>query len=410
MLSIKKVPTVLSLHQEDEEEEGRDNGADIQEWAKTGTVAATVASGDAEGAVLEFPPTSKEVGADLVPNGGSGQEGEKGERSLVERALLTHWEEKAERGLFKYDVTKCETRVLPGEKGYIAQLNEGRATKKRPTEFRVDLVLQEFDHSKFNFTKASWDEVLFAFHPSMHFRLGCCYHTKKRLGPSPSLVLINISPIEYGHILLVPRCMDRLPQRMRSDAFALALHLAEETDNPYFKLGYNSLGAYATINHLHFQGYFLAAPLPLELAPTEPLTSRGKVRIRQVCPPDYPVRCICFEVGSQTDELALEVAAACSALEWNNFPFNLLVTDKGCRVFVIPNAFAERVARGFVPNHIMDTGINPAAFEISGHLLCKRRDDYDLADEGFADEILWYASLDEKSFGRFLSISLGVDW
>lgn len=29
---------------------------------------------------------------------------------------------------------------------------------------------------------------------------------------SPNLVYINVSPIEYGHVLLVPRVMDCLPQ------------------------------------------------------------------------------------------------------------------------------------------------------------------------------------------------------
>ncbi|MCI85739.1 GDP-L-galactose phosphorylase, partial [Trifolium medium] len=29
--------------------------------------------------------------------------------------------------------------------------------------------------------------------------------------------------------------------------------MAAEAGNPYFRLGYNSLGAFATINHLHFQ-------------------------------------------------------------------------------------------------------------------------------------------------------------
>jgi len=29
--------------------------------------------------------------------------------------------------------------------------------------------------------------------------------------------------------------------------------MAAEAANPYFRLGYNSLGAFATINHLHFQ-------------------------------------------------------------------------------------------------------------------------------------------------------------
>ena len=32
------------------------------------------------------------------------------------------------------------TKAVPGVYGFVAQLNEGRASKKRPTEFRVDQV------------------------------------------------------------------------------------------------------------------------------------------------------------------------------------------------------------------------------------------------------------------------------
>jgi GDP-L-galactose phosphorylase len=46
----------------------------------------------------------------------------------------------AAQGLFKYGVSACPTRVLPGVFGFIGQLNEGRWTKHRPTEFRLDEV------------------------------------------------------------------------------------------------------------------------------------------------------------------------------------------------------------------------------------------------------------------------------
>jgi hypothetical protein len=45
---------------------------------------------------------------------------------------------------------------------------------------------------------------------------------------SPSLVLINVSPIEYGHVLLVPRALDCLPQLVTPDTMLLALQLARE--------------------------------------------------------------------------------------------------------------------------------------------------------------------------------------
>ena len=70
---------------------------------------------------------------------------------------------------------------------------------------------------------------------------------------SPNLVYINVSPIEYGHVLLVPRVLDDLPQLADPASMLLALRFCQAADNPYFRVAFNSLGAYATINHLHFQ-------------------------------------------------------------------------------------------------------------------------------------------------------------
>ena len=79
------------------------------------------------------------------------------------------------------------------------------------------------------------------------------YHPDSTCTASPDLVLINVSPIEYGHVLLVPRVLDDLPQLADPATMLLALRFCQQADNQYFRLCYNSLGAYATINHLHFQ-------------------------------------------------------------------------------------------------------------------------------------------------------------
>lgn len=60
--------------------------------------------------------------------------------SKLDILLMAEWEDRAEQGLFRYDVTACPCKVLPGPYGFVAQLNEGRASKKRPTEFRIDQV------------------------------------------------------------------------------------------------------------------------------------------------------------------------------------------------------------------------------------------------------------------------------
>lgn len=97
------------------------------------------------------------------------------------------------RGLFQYDVTTCETKVIPGERGFIAQLNEGRHLKKRPTEFRVDRVLQPFDPAKFNFTKVGQEEVLFRFEAGEGIKARFFERSPVDGASSPSVVAINVT-------------------------------------------------------------------------------------------------------------------------------------------------------------------------------------------------------------------------
>lgn len=54
------------------------------------------------------------------------------------------------------------------------------------------------------------------------------------------------------------RVLDCFPQRIDRASFLHALHLAREIADPAFRVGYNSLGAFTTINHLHFQVIKLA--------------------------------------------------------------------------------------------------------------------------------------------------------
>ena len=53
----------------------------------------------------------------------------------------------------------------------------------------------------------------------------------------------------------MPRALDMLPQLADAASVRLALRFCAAVDNPFFRLAFNSLGAYATINHLHFQVY-----------------------------------------------------------------------------------------------------------------------------------------------------------
>ncbi|KAL9226502.1 hypothetical protein vseg_002309 [Gypsophila vaccaria] len=321
--------------------------------------------------------------------------------SFLHDLLLGQWEDRIRRGLFRYDVTLCETKVIAGICGFIAQLNEGRHLKKRPTEFRIDQVLQPFDDSKFNFNKIGQEEVLFRFEPAKdHVTRYFPNAPVPSESDSPNIVAINVSPIEYGHVLLIPRIFDCLPQMIDHASLLAALHFAKEAADPFFRVGYNSLGAFATINHLHFQAYYLQVPFPAERAPTriisKPKGTQNGVVISQVL--KYPVRGLVFEGGTTMQDLSDVVASSCIRLQSTNVPFNVLISNCGKRIFLFPQCFAEKQARGQVNREVLDTQVNPAVWEISGHIVLKRREDFDNATEDYAWRLLAEVSLSEERF------------
>ncbi|KAF7064245.1 hypothetical protein CFC21_070609 [Triticum aestivum] len=383
-LTIKRVPTVVSNYQEDAGERPRGG------CGRNCLGHCCLPVSELPVYAFKANPTKLPLQEDAVPT------------DFFINLLLGQWEDRMTQGLFRYDVTACETKVIPGNLGFVAQLNEGRHLKKRPTEFRVDRVLQPFDSAKFNFTKVGQEEVLFQFENSgsddSYFLRSAAVTVADR---APNVVAINVSPIEYGHVLLIPRVLDHLPQRIDQESFLLALHMAAEAASPYFRLGYNSLGAFATINHLHFQAYYLTVPFPVEKAATQriPLAEGGiksGVKVSKLM--NYPVRGLVFEKGYTLNDLANVVSSACIWLQDNNVPYNVLISDSGRKIFLFPQCYAEKQALGDVSQELLDTQVNPAVWEISGHIVLKRRDDYEEASEASAWRLLAVVSLSEARF------------
>ncbi|XVE50717.1 hypothetical protein DITRI_Ditri01bG0185800 [Diplodiscus trichospermus] len=386
MLRIKRVPTVVSNYQKDETEEtARRTGGCGKNCLRSCCIPG------AKLPLYAFKKVNRSE-KDLLEI-----ENEEPPVAFLDSLVLGEWEDRMQRGLFRYDVTACETKVIPGEYGFIAQLNEGRHLKKRPTEFRVDKVLQPFDGNKFNFTKVGQEEVLFQFEASEDGEVQFFPNAPIAVENSPSVVAINVSPIEYGHVLLIPRILECLPQRIDRDSFLLALYMAAEAGNPYFRLGYNSLGAFATINHLHFQAYYLAVSFPIEKAPTKKITTlNAGVIISELL--KYPVRGLVFEGGNTLKDLSDAVSDASICLQDNNIPYNVLISDCGKRIFLLPQCYAEKQALGEVSTELLDTQVNPAVWEISGHMVLKRRKDYDEASEENAWRLLAEVSLSDERF------------
>lgn len=88
-----------------------------------------------------------------------------------------------------------------------------------------------------------------------------------RLGGLEAELLYNKFPFVERHAILVPERRACAPQYLTKDRHLWIWGLAERLGAalPGVGFGYNSLGAYASVNHLHFQMLVHAEPLPVAL-------------------------------------------------------------------------------------------------------------------------------------------------
>lgn len=80
----------------------------------------------------------------------------------------------------------------------------------------------------------------------------------------------------------------------------------------------------------------------------------------------------------------------------------------------LEQCYAEKQALGEVSAELLDTQVNPAVWEISGHMVLKRKEDYEGATEANAWRLLAEVSLSEARFQEvtaliFEAISLSVE-
>lgn len=68
--------------------------------------------------------------------------------------------------------------------------------------------------------------------------------------------------------------------------------------------------------------------------------------------------------------------------------------------------FAERQAKGEVEPELLSTLVNPAVFEMAGHIIMKRREDFDSMTEEAADQLLAAASLSAPAFEEVKALFL----
>jgi len=108
-------------------------------------------------------------------------------------------------------------------------------------------------------------------------------------------VLYNKFPLARHHLLVVPDAEQGLPQYLTRHYHEMAVELVQYSQQclPGLYIGYNSLGAFASVNHLHFHVVIRERGFPVEAAHW---THRGGNR-------DYPLTIRLFDSAAKSWKL-----------------------------------------------------------------------------------------------------------
>ncbi|XP_030028493.2 GDP-D-glucose phosphorylase 1 [Manduca sexta] len=259
--------------------------------------------------------------------------------------LKSKWDElHAKQNVFRYKIDNLKEKIV--NKKYLLQLNPERGTNRRIPE-QINNIRQEFDENKFNFTKISSKEILFSL----------CEDDDQ----DTHLLVINVSPISRYHSLLCPSVNKKLPQVVTHESLQLAVNVVLIAQDRNVRIGFNSLCAMASVNHLHYHLFVEKFTLPIESMEWKHF--EGPVYCLNE---NYPVPAFCFEVDQKSShKMCKEIFKLLQYFLHNSIAHNILITtrcfaknDGSAQVLIFPRKGTIGVKQL--------TAFNVAVCELSG--------------------------------------------
>ena len=295
-------------------------------------------------------------------------------------------------------------RIVPGQFGLVAEHEPSLFALKRPATVTQKVDMDEaFDETKFNFNKVKGDEEVLAV-------------VEDGDGHSHRM-LVNVSPLMFGHGLLVPYAEQCLPQQLTSDAINLAIRVLrrdinhqisrkhnKQTGPPAdtFCIGFNSLGAFSSVNHLHLHILYPSeldheargerlfpdgqTNFPIVYASAKRVLTKNylehKCRVEEL---HWTVPCFSFQ-ADEDESLSKSVASFVRYLHEQRIPHNVLFIQeksegissgdksKEIRCIVIPRQHQDHFDK---EKH----GFNAALGEISGMLIARTKEHFESFQE-----------------------------
>lgn len=192
-----------------------------------------------------------------------------GLQQLIESRWMKLHDENHE-GIFRYQLAIERERVTDGRCRFLLQLNRKRTTERRKPD-GISSVIPVFDPSGFNFNKVDPREIL------LEAQSGQCLVT----------IMINNSPLTKYHMLVVPDRRHNLAQILTKDTLKAVFNVFMMLEDRHYRMGYNSPGALASVNHLHFHFMHITHKLYIEDAPLTALDNHLYLL-------ENPARAYCF--------------------------------------------------------------------------------------------------------------------
>ncbi|MES1913440.1 MAG: hypothetical protein MHM6MM_005629 [Cercozoa sp. M6MM] len=192
------------------------------------------------------------------------------------------------------ELVPCECSHVPGE---VDQLVSAVRSSKRPSDIVLTGSVTEAKLG-FDFTRIPDTEVVFEH--------------------SDYSVAVNVSPLSRGHLLFLPHRSELRPQVLNATELSLFLRVFQRL-NVGTLGGFNSLGAGASVNHLHFH-----------------LLPPGSVDF------NCPLAGVHFRKYSANQ--VEDIMCTVSDLQEANIPHNLIFFRRGqveSEVCVLPRSFAS---------------------------------------------------------------------
>lgn len=308
--------------------------------------------------------------------------------SKFDQLLRLKWECAAANGVLRYQLPDLMTKVLAGQTRFVAQLNTKRALQRRSPGHMTHLH-QPFDPEQFNFTKIKPIEILFSFVEQVQ---GCSTDCDDTF--DQNIVIVNVSPLEYCNVLLVPRPSACQPQVLTADSLRIAIVFALSSKNRGFRVAFNSLCAFASVNHLHFHGYYLDQCLPCETWEASHIAGPCHELV------GYPARAFVFFYEGNVESLARSIHQLSNYCHFHNIAHNLMITRGhdslhndsmlGLRVILWPRKSSLGVKSS--------SAFNVAVCELAGHLPIYNEEDYHTMTDEKACLLLSQTAVSQEEF------------